>query len=91
LGASLRFAQLRSFARRFFFETSGEFFAVWEQVKPVVPGFRERIKHKQLFAHLERAAQRHESWAEQHDPGYIAAIRQFKKQAREQSGASPEA
>jgi hypothetical protein len=74
-----------------FFETSGQFFGVWEQVKPVVPEFRERIKNKQLFVHLERAAQRYESWAEQHNPGYIAAIRQFKKQAREQSGASARA
>src|SRR4029450_14103943 len=24
-----------------FFETSGEFFGVWEALKPVVPGFRE--------------------------------------------------
>ena len=72
-----------------FFETSGQFFGVWEQVKLVVPEFRERIKNKQLFAHLEKAAQRYESWAEQRNPGCIAAIRQFKKQAREQSGASP--
>ena len=26
-----------------FFETSGEFFGVWEMVKPVVPAFRERF------------------------------------------------
>ena len=57
-------------------------------MKPVVPEFRERIKNKQLFAHLEKVAERYESWVEQRNPGYIAAIRQFKRQAREQSGAS---
>ena len=29
-----------------FFETSGEFFGVWEAVKPVVPAFRERFVNK---------------------------------------------
>src|SRR5215469_2803860 len=31
-----------------FFETSGEFFGVWEAVKPVVPAFRERFANKQI-------------------------------------------
>src|SRR5215831_9443953 len=41
-----------------FFETSGEFFGVWEAVKPVVPAFRERFAHKEAFSHLEQAARR---------------------------------
>jgi hypothetical protein len=39
-----------------FFETSGEFFGVWERVKPVVPQARERFVNKQFLAHLEKAA-----------------------------------
>ena len=74
-----------------FFETSGEFFGVWEQLKPVVPEFRERFAYKQLLAHLERAAQRYESWAERRNPGHIAAIRQFMQQMRTQSAAAAKA
>src|SRR6266700_8343051 len=32
-----------------FFETSGEFFGVWEALKPVVPTFRERFVNKQIL------------------------------------------
>jgi len=74
-----------------FFETSGEFFGVWEQVKPVVPEFRERFADKQILAHLEKAVQRYESWAEQRKPGHVAAMRQFMKQMRAQSAAAAKA
>src|SRR4026207_627319 len=46
-----------------FFETSGEFFGVWEAVKPVIPTFRERFTNKQILAHLEQAAKRYEAWS----------------------------
>ena len=71
-----------------FFETSGEFFGVWELVKPVVPQFRERFADKQLLTHLERAVQRYEAWAERRKPGHIAAMRQFMQQMRAQSAAA---
>jgi hypothetical protein len=71
-----------------FFETSGEFFGVWEQVKAVVPEFRERFADKQLLTNLERAAQRYESWSEQRNPGHVAAMRQFMKQMRAQAAAA---
>jgi hypothetical protein len=60
-----------------FFETSGEFFGVWEAVKPVVPAFRERFQNKQILAHLEQAAKRYEAWQEKRNPGHVAAMRQF--------------
>lgn len=65
-----------------FFETSGEFFAVWEALKPVVPEFRERFVDKKLLANLEKAAQRFEAWSERRSPGHIAAIREFIQQQR---------
>jgi len=68
-----------------FFETSGEFFAVWEMVKPVVPAFRERFVAKTFFANLEKAAQRYEQWMESRSPGNVAAMREFMKQMRSQS------
>jgi hypothetical protein len=74
-----------------FFETSGEFFGVWEQVKPVVPQFREQFKNKQVLTHLERAAQRYEAWSEKRNPGHIAVMRQFIQQLRAQQAAAAKA
>src|SRR5215469_10849882 len=51
-----------------FFETSGEFFGVWERVKAVVPGARERFQQKLFAANLEKAAQRFEQWLEKESP-----------------------
>ena len=65
-----------------FFETSGEFFGVWELAKPIVPQARELFKNKQFLGNLEKAAQRYETWIESRSPGHIAAMRQFMKQKR---------
>lgn len=63
-----------------FFETSGEFFGVWELLKPVVPEFRERFADKQLLSNLEKAAERYEAWSERRSPGHVAAMRQYMQQ-----------
>ncbi len=70
-----------------FFETSGEFFGVWEAVRPVISQIRELFVNKQFLANLEKAAQRYESWMETRSPGHIAAMRQWVKQMRAQSSA----
>jgi hypothetical protein len=75
----------------FFFETSGEFFGVWELVKPIVPQARERFVNKQFLAHLEKAAQRYEAWIESRSPGHIAGMRQFMKQMRTQLATAAKA
>ncbi|HSA91662.1 MAG TPA: hypothetical protein VLE48_01515 [Terriglobales bacterium] len=67
-----------------FFETSGEFFGVWEKLKPIVPEAREKWVYKQLFAHMEKAAQRYEVWLEKRSPGHVAAMRQFMQQMQQQ-------
>ena len=69
-----------------FFETSGEFFAVWERVKPTIQQGREQWKSQQFLAHLEKAANRYESWVESRSPGHLATMRQFMKQMRTQLG-----
>jgi hypothetical protein len=74
-----------------FFETSGEFFGVWELLKPVVPEFRARFADKQLLSNLERAAQRYEAWSERRSPGHVAAMRQFMQQQRSQAKAAASA
>jgi hypothetical protein len=67
-----------------FFETSGEFFGVWELAKPVVPQARERFKMNGYLAHLEKVAKRYEAWSETRSPGHITAMREFMKQMRPQ-------
>ena len=67
-----------------FFETTGEFFGVWEAAKPVVPQSRELFKNQHFLGNLEKAAQRYEAWAEKRSPGHIATMRQFMKQMRSQ-------
>src|SRR5262252_6151335 len=71
-----------------FFETSGEFFGVWEALKPVVPAFRERFANKQILAHLEQAAKRYEKWSEKRSPGHVAAMREFIQQVRTKAAAA---
>jgi hypothetical protein len=74
-----------------FFETSGEFFGVWELAKPIVPQGREKFANKQFLAHLEKAAQRYETWIERRSPGHVAAMRQFMKQMRSQTATAAKA
>jgi hypothetical protein len=65
-----------------FFETSGEFFHVWERVKPTIQEGRERWASRQFLAHLEKAANRYEAWIEQRSPGHLAAMRKFMQDMR---------
>ncbi|MGH9699130.1 MAG: DUF4760 domain-containing protein [Candidatus Acidiferrales bacterium] len=74
-----------------FFETSGEFFGVWELAKPMVSQAREKFVNKQFLANLEKAGQRYESWMESRSPGHIAVMRQFMKQMRTQLAAAAKA
>jgi hypothetical protein len=67
-----------------FFQTSGEFFGIWERLKVIVPQVRERFKNKLYLAEVEKAAHRYESWNEKHSPGHIAAMREFMQQMRSQ-------
>lgn len=68
-----------------FFETSGEFFAVWERIKPIIAQARERFVSKGFLANLEKASRRYETWVEKRSPGHVAAMREFMKQMRAQS------
>ena len=63
-----------------FFETSGEFFGVWERVRPVIQEGRQLFVNPQFLAHMEKAAQRYEAWIEARSPGHISAMRGFMKQ-----------
>lgn len=65
-----------------FFETNGEFFGVWERVKPTIQEGRKRFSNPLFLAHLEKAANRFETWMEKRAPGSIAAMREMMRQMR---------
>lgn len=65
-----------------FFETNGEFFGIWEQLKATVPQFREQFHDPNMLANMEKAAKRYEAWSEKRAPGHIAAMREYMKQER---------
>jgi hypothetical protein len=71
-----------------FFETSGEFYGIWERIKPAIQQGRERFSNRHFLGHLEKAATRYESWQEARAPGSIAAMREFSKQMRAQFAKS---
>lgn len=71
-----------------FFETSGEFFGVYEAVKVVLPQFRVEFKDPTLLSNLEKAAKRYEEWSEKRAPGHVAAMREWMKQERAKAKAA---
>ncbi len=62
-----------------FFETNAEFFLIWEQLKKVLPEFREKFGDKYMLSNMEKAALRYEAWAEKRDPGSIERLRSYMK------------
>ena len=74
-----------------FFETSGEFFGVWELLKPVVPQFRAQFKDPTMLENLEKAAQRYEAWQERRAPGHVAVMRQWMQQERQKKASAAKA
>ena len=69
-----------------FFETSGEFYGVWERVRPTIQQGRQMFVNQQFLAHMEKAAKRYETWIESRSPGHLAAMREWMKQMRTQLG-----
>jgi len=66
-----------------FFETSGEFYAAWQRIQPIVPTLRERYRIRYWASNLEKAARRFEKWIERKSPGALAAMREFTKMMRD--------
>jgi hypothetical protein len=68
-----------------FFETNGEFFFVWERVKPAINEGRKRFSNPMFLSHIEKAANRFEKWIEARSPGQLAGMREMMKQMRAQA------
>ncbi len=71
-----------------FFQTSGEFFVVWERIKPVVPVYRQQFRNPHMSENLEKAAQRFQKWMERRAPGHLDMLRQYLLQFRKADAAA---
>lgn len=70
-----------------FFETSGEFYGVWERLKNHIEQTRTMWVMKTFLTNVEKAALRYEAWMEARNPGHIAAMRKFMTDMRKQQKA----
>jgi hypothetical protein len=61
----------------FFFESNGEQWVVWEQVKPVIVAWRRMFSSPKFLGNLEEHSKRLEAWREERNPGSNAAIRKM--------------
>src|SRR5437773_245574 len=65
------------------FENGGEEWAAFQQVKPVLAGWREMFGSQKFLGNLEAHCKRLEAWREKNSPGSNAAIRKVIAQMRE--------
>ena len=74
----------------FFFESNGEQWVVFEQVKPVLAAWRAMFSSPNFLANLEENAKRLEAWRERRNPGSNEAIRKMMAQMQ-QAAQAPKA
>jgi hypothetical protein len=67
-----------------FFETAGEFFGVWERVKPHIEQSRKMWNSKTFLGHLEKTSRRFEAWNEERNPGQLATMRKMMSEMEKQ-------
>ena len=70
-----------------FFETSGEQWMVWEQVKPVLGAWRTMFGSQRVFRNMEEHSQRLEAWREKNSPGWNEAMRKMRAEMIERAQA----
>ena len=66
-----------------FFESTGEQWGVWEQIKPVIGAWRTMFANQQLFGNLEENCRRLEAWREKRNPGSTETLRKVYAQMSE--------
>ncbi len=71
-----------------FFQTTNEFFFVWERLQPFAAEGRKLWRNPRMWENLEKAARRYEKWVERRAPGHIAMLREYMEQVRKASAAS---
>ncbi|HEV2387374.1 MAG TPA: DUF4760 domain-containing protein [Candidatus Acidoferrales bacterium] len=73
-----------------FFETTGEFWVVWDRLKPLSAEYRKVTKDPHSWENLEKLAVRYEIWRERRAPGCIAATRELIAKSARAAAASRE-
>jgi hypothetical protein len=71
----------------FFFESNGEQWAVFEQVRPVLAAWRAMFSSPNFLANLEEQSKRLEAWREKRSPGSNEAIRKVLAQMQQATQA----
>ena len=66
-----------------FFESANEEWAAFQQVKPVLAGWREMFSNPKFLSNLESHCTRLEAWREKRTPGATSAFRKIISQMRE--------
>lgn len=72
----------------FLFENSGEQWAVFDQVKPVLGAWRGMFSSPKFLSNLEEQCKRFETWREKRNPGSTEAIRKMMEQFRQTAQTS---
>jgi hypothetical protein len=62
-----------------FFESNREALLVWERIKDVVPGIRERFEDPRYLGNLEQVAEQFVEWVKKRGPN---AYQAFSKRVR---------
>lgn len=73
---------------QFFFENNGEFWAVWDRARPVVPSLRDSFKDPHAYENLEKLSLKYEKWMAGRSPECLEARRQRLSAATQPSGPS---
>jgi hypothetical protein len=71
----------------FFFESNGEQWVVFEQVKPVLGAWRAMFSSPNFLANLEKLCNHLEAWREKRSPGSNEAIRKVLAQMQQATQA----
>lgn len=65
-----------------FFDTTNEFWFVWDRVKHLAPVYRKQFQAPDLQKHLEVAAAKYEKFRARRAPRSLEVLRQWVKQSR---------
>lgn len=67
----------------FFFENTGEQWAVWGRIRALIPAIRERSMNPHQYGNLEKHVAHFEAWREKRAPGSGEAIRRLMQMRQE--------
>jgi hypothetical protein len=71
-----------------FFETSAEFWFMWEKVRPIAAGMRKMYGNPNMYKHIEAASARLEQWWERMSPGLVEGTRMRMAAARQTANSA---